>query len=708
MISKYALCVEPGSRRFSAVFLAFVLILASGTLLCTGQNKVNPKDLSLPYQEWLKLVSYIIMDKERDVFLRLTNDRDRDLFIQAFWKLRDPTPGTPENEFQSEHLKRFQEANRRFKFGSAREGWMTDRGRFYTLLGPPISTVSIAGSNDVYPVEIWSYYGDTTKGMPAHFELVFYQYKNAGEFKLYDPVSDGPARLLVKGMTDFTPSDYEGMYQELYKVQPELALVAFSIIPGESGYGFQPSIQTPIYMAAIMDSPKKGLDESYATHFLNFRGVVSTEYLTNFMKCDGRVAVVFDPLTGLAFCDFAVAPERLSLDYYEPKEQYFCAFQIDVSLRSGSKLVFQYGKEYPISISRDQLADIERMGYSIADSFPVIEGKYGLTVLLRNTAGKEFAVFEHDVEVPPADGPPRIVGPVIGVKRVDVPAGMRLPFQTDNTKLNLDPKNPFSAADPIVYQFSLIGLTEELLKGGRVEGVIKGTAAAGAHQKSFVIPLEGRDFRRGLSFTDSVPAADFPPDYYSLSLVLKDSQGNPLDERKANFIVSPEKTLPHPAVAAKAFSLANGFLFRYMLAYQYDQMGRMAEAEAAYRSAYLANPAYLQKIPEYAAFLLKAQKPEDALAVVEAIKDDANVRFQYYLLRGRALLELKRYEEAVQSLSIANSMYNSNPSLLAALGSGYYRLGQKENALAALRASLKLNPDQPEVEKLVQEIEGKK
>lgn len=700
--------MAPRPGRTPAALLTLILFVMSGSLLWAGQAKVNPKDLAPQYQDWLKLVSYIIMDKEKDVFLHLTTDRDRDLFIRAFWRLRDPTPGTPENEFQTEHTKRFQEANRKFRFGSAREGWMTDRGRFYILLGPPVSTEFIAGDRDVYPAEIWSYYGDTSKGLPTHFQLVFYQYKNAGEFKLYDPVSDGPARLLVNGMTDFAPSDYEGMYKELFKVQPDLALVAFSIIPGESEYGLQPSLQTPIYMAAIMNSPKKGLDESYATHFLNFKGVVSTEYLTNYMKSDGRVAIVFDPLTGLTFCDFAIAPERLSLDYYEPKDEYFCAFQIDVSLRSGDKTVFQYGKEYPITIPESELKDTEGMGYSIADSFPIIEGKYHLTVLLRNTAGREFAVFEHDVDVPPADGPPRIVGPVIGVKLVDVKAGVRLPFQVERKKLNPDPRNPFSASDEIVYQFSVIGLTEEVLKGGRVEAVVKGTKGASTHQKSFVIPLESRGSRRALSFTSSMPAADFPPDYYDLSLVLKDSQGNALDERKANFIVSPAKTLSHPIIAAKAFSLANGFMLRYMLAHQYDQMDRKAEAEAAYRSAYASNPTYLQKIPDYAAFLLKDQKPEEALTVIEAVKDDANLKFQYFLLRGRALLELKRYDEAVQSLSSGNRIYNSDAELLAFLGTGYYRLGQKENALAALRASLKLNPNQPEVETLLREIEGKK
>ena len=99
---------------------------------------MKPRDLAPQYQEWLKLTTYIIKDKERDVFLSLTNDRDRDLFIETFWKIRDPTPETPDNEFKQEHIKRFQEANKRFRRRSAREGWMTDQGRIWIILGQPV------------------------------------------------------------------------------------------------------------------------------------------------------------------------------------------------------------------------------------------------------------------------------------------------------------------------------------------------------------------------------------------------------------------------------------------------------------------------------------------------------------------------------------------------------------------------------------------
>ncbi len=77
---------------------------------------VSPQaDASKPaavYREWIDLVSYIITPTEKDVFISLTSDRERNSFINLFWNLRDPSKGTPQNEYKEEHLKRFQHANR--------------------------------------------------------------------------------------------------------------------------------------------------------------------------------------------------------------------------------------------------------------------------------------------------------------------------------------------------------------------------------------------------------------------------------------------------------------------------------------------------------------------------------------------------------------------------------------------------------------------
>ena len=536
--------------------------------------------------------------------------------------MRDPTPSTPQNEFKEEHLKRFKEANYRFHFGSVRAGWKTDRGRFYIILGPPQSKTSIPGTLETYPAEIWSYYGDTAKGMPTHFQLVFFQYKNSGEYKLYDPVSDGPAKLLVNSTGQYAITDFQGLYEKLLKEQPDLAAVALSIVPGEGSFNFQPSLQSTMYLAAIIQSPTKGLDLRYATHFLNLRGVVSTEYLTNYMKSESTVAIVFDPETGLAYCDFAITPERLSVDYYEPTHEYSTSFLVDVNLRAGETVVLQYSKEYPLTISEERMKDTEGTGISIADSFPVVEGKYRLTALLRNTAGKEFSILERDIDVPAMNGPPRILAPVFGDKTENSPAGAHLPFQGEGLKLQVDPKYTFVQSDQVSYVFSVVGLTQELWESGSIGIAIKGSSPTAPPERSFAIPLRGRRFGRSLVFVQSLGASDLPADYYEMSLALRDGSGKIVDEKSGQFVISPLKSLSHPFLASKAFALNNIFMYYYMLAYQHSQIGQADKAQAAYARALELNPGFTGKVPEYAAFLIKEKKYADAAALVERIKGE--------------------------------------------------------------------------------------
>ena len=63
------------------------------------QKKKNERalkqELSRPYKKWLEEdVVWIITDEERAAFKQLSNDEERDNFIEAFWQRRDPTPDT--------------------------------------------------------------------------------------------------------------------------------------------------------------------------------------------------------------------------------------------------------------------------------------------------------------------------------------------------------------------------------------------------------------------------------------------------------------------------------------------------------------------------------------------------------------------------------------------------------------------------------------
>jgi len=141
--------------------------------LSDDQKKKNAKglkvELSKTYKKWLdEDVRWIITDEERSAFKQLSNDEERDQFIEAFWQRRDPTPDTVENEYKEEHYRRIAYANEHYAAGIP--GWKTDRGRMYIIYGPPDEIESHpaggtydrpmeegGGTTSTYPFEDWRY-----------------------------------------------------------------------------------------------------------------------------------------------------------------------------------------------------------------------------------------------------------------------------------------------------------------------------------------------------------------------------------------------------------------------------------------------------------------------------------------------------------------------------------------------------------------------
>lgn len=667
-------------------------------------KKLKEKDLPKQYQDWLKLVNYIILPIEKDAFLQLTMDRDRDLFIESFWKQRDPTPATPQNEYKDEHLKRFQYANTFYRRGTTREGWMTDMGRFYIILGPPSSTERFEGIAGIHPCQVWYYRGDPAKRLPTYFAIVFYQRGGSGEFRLYNPAADGPASLLIdtKGL-DLT--DGEKVYEKIKDLAPTLAGVSISMIPGEYPYNFQPSPQCNIILSSIFESPKKDISPSYATHFLEYKGIVSTEYLTNYIDSNALTALVKDPVLGINFLHFSMSPKKMSINYYQPKDEYYCNFKMSISLRSGETIIYQYTKDYPFYFPPANEENIRSNGIAVQDSFPVIEGKYELTILLQNAIGKEFSIYEKEVVIPEESDSPKIIGPFLGYKLQDYDALLHAPFKVMNKQLLVDPDNTFASRDDVALLLSITNLKEDVWKEGELEIQIRGLKTDKPFQKNFSLKLANFIYNKVLAVSFTTPAREFVPDYYEMELSLKDGSGNVLDEAKSQFIVSSAEAVPHPVTLARTFPLANNFLYFYSLAYQYDKMNKLDKAETNFEKAYLLKPDYMEGIIDYSGLLLRIRKYDLALELAEKLKGNERFKFDYFFIKGQALTGKGAYAQAIASLLEGNKIYNSDTRLLNSLGFCYYKTSKKREALEALGASLRLNPEQKEIKELVAEIE---
>jgi GWxTD domain-containing protein len=165
-----------------------------------------------PVQPWLDQdVVYIITAEERAAFLMLTNNEVRARFIEQFWQRRDPTPGTPENEFKQEHYRRIDYANSQFGTRQATPpvaGWRTDRGRTYIMYGRPDEieshpsggtydrpTQQGGGTTTTFPFEIWLY--RYIEGIGNDVLLEFVDPSMSGEYHLtIDPSEKDALRKL--------------------------------------------------------------------------------------------------------------------------------------------------------------------------------------------------------------------------------------------------------------------------------------------------------------------------------------------------------------------------------------------------------------------------------------------------------------------------------------------------------------------------------
>jgi GWxTD domain-containing protein len=173
------------------------------------QKRALNVELSKTYKKWLNEdVVWIITDQERAAFKQLSNDEERDNFIEAFWQRRDPTPDTEENEYKEEHYRRIAYANEHFAAGIP--GWKTDRGRIYIMYGPADEVSGSpaggtyerpmeegGGETSTFPFEDWRY--RYLEGIGQEVIIEFVDTCMCGDFHMTIDRSEKDALKMVPG-----------------------------------------------------------------------------------------------------------------------------------------------------------------------------------------------------------------------------------------------------------------------------------------------------------------------------------------------------------------------------------------------------------------------------------------------------------------------------------------------------------------------------
>jgi GWxTD domain-containing protein len=176
------------------------------------------QEITGAYKTWLTQdVAWIISDEETKAFKSLSNDEEREAFIEQFWLRRNPNPDSPDNEFREEHYRRIAYANEHFAAG--KPGWKTDRGHIYISFGKPDSIESHpsggtyerpmeegGGETSTFPFETWHY--RYLEGVGDNIDLEFVDSCQCGDYHFTIDRSEKDALLRV-------PGGGETMYEQM-------------------------------------------------------------------------------------------------------------------------------------------------------------------------------------------------------------------------------------------------------------------------------------------------------------------------------------------------------------------------------------------------------------------------------------------------------------------------------------------------------------
>jgi GWxTD domain-containing protein len=435
-----------GSRRACAALMVLTLLVCPASMFAQKKEK-----LAKTYREWLEQdVVYIITKEERENFLKLASDEARDKFIEHFWEVRNPSPGSPTNDYKEELYKRIAFANARFSVGSAEEGWRTDRGHAYILLGAPQQKQVFRNSANLYPLEIW-FYSTGMAGLPNFFYLMFYDRDSTGDYRFYSPYFDGPDKLITG--TEAINNPTAGYALVRNSVGPEVARISLSLLPGEpvdSSTGMR-SMESDLLLSAIRGYSNLPAYRTDIANRYRLREHVSTRMILSGRNLDILTFPIRDS-RGQSRLDFALHLQNPSdMTFTKEKDDRY-SYSISVNVRvfgRDNKLLFSQERNLSDTISKARMEEVQDKLFGYEGSLPLPPGKYRAVFEFVDWSRKASYQGEKELVIPEPGEKSFLVPAILPFLSADAVADPQLRDLTPFTMGGVHFK-PFTSVAPIV------------------------------------------------------------------------------------------------------------------------------------------------------------------------------------------------------------------------------------------------------------------
>ena len=634
------------------IFAVSALIIAGAVL--TAASGPAAVSLSSKHRAWLENeAAIIITPAERDVFLKLSTDRERELFIEAFWKQRDPTPGTSRNEFRVENARRIAFADLTFGEGTPGRGRKTERGRIYITLGPPLE-VQRTGKEG-RRTEVWTYAGNQAYLPAAFFRIRFQQQDSLGEYGIPD------ASVEVEPAPGAGPSE-------------------------------------PVLLADIQKTPQKKVDDAYATVFLERKAAVEVNYSVHAMSNWSAVQAYKDQ-AGFFRIHYSVVPERISVDAFDHK--YLADWKITIRLTApDGTTLYQEDKFIPIELYPAELKAIRKSAFHFYDSVPVVPGACTLAVLMENTVSKEFTSIAAAVSIPEGKG--LWISPLLLARQAArvaiVPGGASRSFQVGDIQIDPAVKATFAAGNKASVFFQVHNAPAELRAAGIIEfNVLQDGRAVRSFRRSFSA------YKDGLTVLEELPTETLAPGVYGLQVSLKDPTGREVLAGRADWAVT-DKENPAAWILAQSNPPVEDAYYNGVLGLQYLHKNEIEMAAQELSLARYKKPDVLGYALGYAQALLARREYDMARAAVSKFAERDADSFDLFWVLGQAAQGLGDAKEAIDRYQKALVLKGDVVAVLNALGDCYLKTGDADMARQAWRKSLAIKANQPDIQNKMEAI----
>ena len=665
--------------------LLFIL-LSLGLLSLQGPSLSAREKLDPKYEKWLKEeVNYLITDEEKEIFLDLKTDLERNIFIRNFWARFDPIPLTPVNEFKEEHYKRLAVAREKY-------GIFSDRGRIYTLLGSPNEIKSEHSGKYIFPCEIWTYYNLKTPGFPRSLRLIFYKQWGFGEFKLYSPLFDGLEYLVPHRHYDFKETRIKRLIINALGI--EFFTATESVTPGYS------KLESERVLSYLRDS------ETFNELRRSPRPVVTTYVAYEKITFDLRDSFSLDA-HGNYLYDVAISVLPEYLTFERSGEKYYGREDIYVTVTDGNKnVISQFNDRLSLELTEEEFETQKTYCLTYKFSETLIPGEYNLKILLRDFVTNRIGEKEIRVSLPQEISNSKIIlaSKIEELHESDIDREIfteRKPFVYDKFKIFPRISNTFNRDEDIYFYYQIYSIAKnakEIILGYSIldsqNNVLK------KDEERRMLPL-GREVMHVVNFFS--PGELKNGKYQLLVNIYERDSEEPSIQQRMPFIISSKAAPPGEFSFENVHSLSQDHL-NNNLGIQYLYQKNTIQAKKHFNIALSFSPGFIPAKINLAKCYTVEKNFSSALELLIPLLKENPESSEIYTMLGNIYYHQRDLTKAIAYLEKASEINFESIDILNFLGSVFLENGQKKKAKQIFEKSLEIKENQPLVKSILQQL----